>query len=150
MAGYLEGYDAGGDRRDKIIRSIVIGAVAVLIVGTALYFEFRNYKEEQQVKQFLAELGKKNYQGAYSYWGCTPDHPCPQYAFDKFLEDWGPKSPHANIQEAKLARIKSCDNGIIEFLHFPGQEEVTLWVNRKDKSVGFAPWPVCNPRMPAP
>jgi hypothetical protein len=23
-----------------------------------------------------------------------------------------------------------------------------LWVDRKTKYLGFAPWPVCNPRLP--
>jgi len=150
MAGYLEGYGAGVENRIKIYRWSAIGLVAAIIIAIVLYFQFRDYSEEQKVKQFLASLQTQNYKGAYSFWGCTDVHPCPQYSFEKFMEDWGPKSPHANVQQAKLATKKSCTNGVIQFLDFPGQEQVQLWVERKDKTIGFAPWPVCNPRMQVP
>src|SRR5438270_327679 len=146
MAGYLEAYGAGAERRLKIIRWSAISLLAVAIVGIILYFQFRNYSEEQKVKLFMANLEKKDYKAAYALWGCTDEHPCPQYGFNKFMEDWGPQSPHANAQQAKLAKVKSCDKGIIQFVDFPGQEEVQLWVERKDQTIGFAPWPVCNPR----
>lgn len=150
MAGYLEGYGAGAERRLKMIRWTVISVVVVLVIGTALYFRFRDWAEEKQTKQFLADLQAKDYKSAYALWGCTEAHPCKQYAFEKFMEDWGPKSPHANVEQAKLAKSKSCAKGVIQFLEFPGQEEVQLWVERKDQTLGFAPWPVCNPRMQVP
>jgi hypothetical protein len=150
MAGYLEGYGAGDERREKTIRWIVISAILLVIVAVALYFQFRNFREERQISTFFDLLKRQDYKGAYAMWGCTDTHPCPQYAFGKFLEDWGPKSPHANISSAKLAKTKSCDTGIIQFVEFPGQDEVQLWVERRDKVLGFAPWPVCNPRIPVP
>ena len=146
----MEGYGAGEERRGKIIRWIVLSVVLVAIVGTAGYFQFRNYREEKQIGKFLELLKQQNYKIAYGMWGCTDSHPCPQYAFNKFLEDWGPKSPHANIESAKLAKTKSCDTGIIQFIQFPGQDDVQLWVERRDRVLGFAPWPVCNPRMQVP
>jgi len=150
MAGYLEGYGAGEERREKTIRCILLSVLVLLIVAIAGYFQFRNYREEKQISTFLELLKRQDYKAAYALWGCTDSHPCPQYAFDKFLEDWGPKSPHANIALAKLAKTKSCDTGIIQFIEFPGNDEVQLWVERRDKMLGFAPWPVCNPRMQVP
>jgi len=150
MAGYLEGYGAGEERREKTIRWIVISALLLVIVAIGLYFQFRNFREEKQISIFFELLKRQEYKAAYAMWGCTDAHPCPQYVFDKFLEDWGPKSPHANISSAKLAKTKSCDTGIIQFVEFPGQDEVQLWVERRDRVLGFAPWPVCNPRMPVP
>jgi hypothetical protein len=150
MAGYLEGYGAGEERREKTVRWILISALIIAILGIAAYFQFRNYREEQQIKAFVDDLKRKDYKAAYSLWGCTDQHPCPQYAFNKFLEDWGPQSPHANIEAAKVAKTKSCSTGIIQFIEFPGNDEVQLWVERKDKTIGFAPWPVCNPRMSVP
>ena len=150
MAGYLEGYGAGEARREKTIRWIVLSVVLLAIVAIAGYFQFRNYREEKQIGTFLEQLKRQDYKAAYALWGCTDAHPCPQYAFNKFLEDWGPNSPHANIGAAKLATSKSCDTGIIQFIQFPGQDEVQLWVERRDKVLGFAPWPVCNPRMQVP
>ncbi len=150
MAGYLENYGEGEERRGKIIRWIVLSAVLLAIAAIAGYFQFRNYLEEKQIGIFLEQLKRQDYKAAYAMWGCTDAHPCPQYAFGKFLEDWGPKSSHANIASAKLAKTKSCDTGIIQFIEFPGHDEVQLWVDRRDKVLGFAPWPVCNPRMQVP
>jgi len=150
MAGYLEGYGAGEERRRKTIRWIVISGLLLAILATVGYFQFRNYREKQQIDAFFDTLKRHDYKAAYAMWGCTDAHPCPQYAFNKFLEDWGPQSKHADISAAKLAKTKSCDTGIIQFVEFPGNEEVQLWVERRDKVLGFAPWPVCNPRMPVP
>jgi hypothetical protein len=150
MAGYLEGYGAGEERREKTIRWIVLSAVLLAIIAIVAYYQFRNFREEKQITTFLEYLKRQDYKAAYGMWGCTDAHPCPQYAFNKFMEDWGPGSQHANIAAAKLAKTKSCDTGIIQFLEFPGQPEVQLWVERRDKTLGFAPWPVCNPRMQVP
>ena len=150
MAGYLEGYGAGEERREKTIRWIVLSAVLLAIISIAAYYRFRNYREEKQITTFLEYLKKQDYKSAYAMWGCTDAHPCPQYAFNKFMEDWGPASRYTNITAAKLAKTKSCDTGIIQFIEFPGQPEVQLWVERRDKTLGFAPWPVCNPRMQVP
>jgi len=150
MAGYLEGYGAGEERREKTIRWIILSVVLLAVIAIAGYYQFRNYREEKQIGAFLELLKRQDYKAAYALWGCTDAHPCPQYALDKFLEDWGPKSPHANIAAAKLAKTKSCDTGIIQFIEFPGNDEVQLWVERRDKVLGFAPWPVCNPRMQVP
>ncbi len=150
MAGYLEGYGAGDERREKTTRWIILSVVILAIVVIAGYFQFRNFREEKQIGTFLELLKRQDYKAAYAMWGCTDSRPCPQYAFDKFLEDWGPKSPHSNLASAKLAKTKSCDTGIIQFIQFPGQDEVQLWVERRDKVLGFAPWPVCNPRMQVP
>jgi hypothetical protein len=150
MASYLEGYGVGEERREKTIRWIVLSAILFAVLGIGAYFQFRNYREEKQIQAFFDALKRKDYKSAYAMWGCTDAHPCPQYAFDKFMEDWGPKSPHADVASAKVTKTKSCDTGIIQFVEFPGDGEVQLWVERRDKVLGFAPWPVCNPRMQVP
>jgi hypothetical protein len=144
---YLDTYGVKDARREKIFKRLALAGVTILILGLIAYFQFRNYAEEKQVKTFLELLQRADYKTAYSLWGCTDSTPCPHYAFDKFMEDWGPSSPQAKIAEAKLATTKSCDSGIIQFLRFPDNHEVLLWVERADKSIGFAPWPICNPRM---
>ena len=144
---YLDTYGVKDARREKIVKRMALAGVIILILGLIGYFQFRNYAEEKQVKTFIELLERGDYKAAYSLWGCTDATPCPHYAFDKFMEDWGPSSPQAKIAEAKLATTKSCDSGIIQILRFPDNHEVLLWVERGDKSIGFAPWPICNPRM---
>jgi hypothetical protein len=147
MAGYLETYRAGEERRENILKWIAIGFVVAAILGIILYFQLRDRAEKQRIQAFLSTLGTKDYKKAYEFWGCTFEKPCRDYSFDRFMEDWGPNSAHANVSGAKMTTTKSCNAGVIQFVQFPN-DEVQLWVERKDKIVGFAPWPVCNPRMP--
>jgi hypothetical protein len=150
MAGYLDAYGVADAKRERIMKVLLLTAVALAIVGIVVYFLFRDYSEQQKINAFLEHLRNKNYRAAYVMWGCTDSSPCPQYPFENFLEDWGPQSAHADIATAKLGVKKSCDSGIIQFLEFPGQREVQLWVERDDGTIGFAPWPICNPRMQVP
>ena len=150
MAGFLDDYGVADERREKIVKRIVIAAAVVIIAGGILYFFFRNFREERQIRTFIDLLNQKNYVAAYALWGCTPETPCRDYPLQEFMKDWGPASPHANISSVKLARTRSCATGIIQTLDFGGGEVVDLWVERKDRTIGFAPWPVCSPRMQAP
>ena len=149
MAGYLDQYGVGDERREKIRRRIILSAVAVLVIGIALYFTLRNFREERQFKTFIELLRKQDYQGAYALWGCTEAKPCRDYPLAKFMEDWGPNSAHTNLTQLHT-KTRSCSAGIIQTIDFGKGEEVNIWVDRKDLTIGFAPWPVCNPSMKVP
>ena len=147
MAGYLEHYGAGDEKREKRRRNIVLSLLGLIVVSGALYFSYRNYREEKQLTIFFDLLKQQNYKAAYEMWGCTEATPCRDYAYSRFQEDWGPKSKHTDMGAMKVVKTKSCDSGIIRIVNF-GDGDLNLWVNRKDRVIGFAPWPVCNPRMP--
>src|ERR1039457_2557767 len=85
MAGYLDQYGAGEERRGKIIKTVVITLVAVVLIGGALIFNFHNFREERQVKQFLSRLTSRDYKAAYALFGCTDAKPCHYYPYDKFM-----------------------------------------------------------------
>jgi hypothetical protein len=140
MAGFLEGYGAGEARRERTVLWLILAAISLVILGIFLFFEFRNYQEERLVKQFLTDLKSKDYKAAYALWGCTDAQPCPQYAYAKFLEDWGPQSPYGNAENSRVVQVNSCDTGIIETIEFPGKQDVQLWVDRGNHNIGFAPW----------
>ena len=148
MAGYLENFGAGEEQREKRRWRIVFSVLGLIVISGALYFAFRNYREEKQLTLFFDLLRQQNFKSAYEMWGCTEKTPCRDYSFDRFQEDWGSKSKHANLGSMKVVKTKSCDGGIIRIVDFGGGDEVNLWVDRKDRTIGFAPWPVCNPRMP--
>ena len=174
MSAFLDQYGVGDEQREKRIKLIVLFVVVALVLAGVLYLVLRDVTEKRQVTRFLELLRNKDYEGAYALWGCTPQQPCRDYPMNKFLEDWGPASPHANAAEARLERKQpcgtrvidlwihaiaskfttpstcSCDRGIIRTVVFPGGEQVDLWVERKDNLIGFAPWPICAPRMTAP
>jgi hypothetical protein len=145
MAGYLDTYGAGIDRRIKLIKTAVIALVAVVALGAVLFYIFHNYSEEQRVKQFLAALSAKDYRTAYRMFGCTEAKPCTAYAFDKFMEDWGPAAGH-DPSHARVTRSLSCGTGVILTVDY-GQRQEKLWVERKDKTIGFPPFDVCPSGM---
>lgn len=144
MSDYLEGYGVEDAKRERITKRIVLAALGAVVVAVILFFTLRNYPQKKQIKAFLAYLEQQDYRNAYRLWGCAPSSPCSDYTFDKFMEDWGPKSGHA-IAAVRIARTRSCSSGVIFILNFSKSDEVDLWVDRKQRNIGFAPWPVCNP-----
>lgn len=145
MAGYLDTYGAGDERREKRIKRVVVVVVAVLIVGGILYFLFKNFREEHQARQFLELLQKHDYQAAYRLWGCTESNPCRDYPFPEFMKDWGPQSARADVGSYKIAKSRACGSGVILTVDFGKSQEEKLWVQKDDLTIGFSPWPGCPP-----
>jgi hypothetical protein len=145
MAGYLDQYGAGEERRLKIIKILVISFVALLIVGGISLFVFHNYRQEQQVKRFFSLLEKQDYQSAYQMWVRT-DTDRKGYSFETFLRDWGPQGEHRNITDFRIAKSRSCGSGVILTVDFGASQQEKLWVQRDDLTIGFSPLPGC----PAP
>ena len=150
MSSYLEAYGAAEEQRAKRIHLIKRGSIvlgSVIVVGLIVYGIFKNHSEEQQVKTFVSQLQAHNYQEAYRPWGCSDAHPCPDYPFDKFMEDWGPKSAHADQSSAHIGLSQSCGSGVVIRLDYKGSEEpVSLEVERATKIISFAPWAECPGR----
>lgn len=150
MASYLEAYGAAEEQRAKRIRLIKNASIvlaAVIVVALIAYAIFKNHSEEQQAKSFVSLLQGHDDQGAYRLWGCSDTHPCPDYPFDKFLEDWGPKSPHADQSSAQIGLSQSCGSGVVIRLDYKSsQEPVSLWVERGTKIISFAPYAECPGR----
>jgi hypothetical protein len=150
MSSYLEAYGAAEQHRARVIgvlRKCSIALAGVLAAGLILFAIFRNHAEERQAKIFLGLLGAHNYPAAYTLWGCTETHPCPQYPFPKFLEDWGPKSANgSDPAAASMGLSQSCGSGVVIRLDYKGSDSVPLWVERDTGIVSFAPWPECPGR----
>jgi len=150
MASYLETYGAAEQHRARIIGIIKTSSIvlaSVLVVGLVLFGVFKNHGEEQRAKTFLGLLEAHNYPAAYAMWGCTDSHPCPEYPFTKFQDDWGPKSAHADESAAHIGLSQSCGSGVLIRLDYKAAEEpVSLWVERDSGIVRFAPWPECPGR----
>ncbi len=145
MAGYLLNYGAGEEQREKIIRRLLIIAVVVLVAGGILYFFLKNFRQEQQARRFFDLLEKHDYKPAYAMWGCTDAKPCRDYPLQNFMDDWGPKSPHADAGSYHIKKSRSCGSGVILTVDFGKNQEDKLWVERGDLTIGFSPWPGCPP-----
>ena len=145
MPGYLDQYGAGEERREKKIKRAVIVILVLVLAGSVLYFIFKNFRQERQVRNFLALLAEKHYQGAYALWGCTEANPCRDYPFTEFMKDWGPQSQHADPKAFHITKTRSCGSGVIVTLDSGQHQEDKLWVERKDLTIGFSPLPGCPP-----
>jgi hypothetical protein len=132
MAGYLDHYGAGEEEREKLIKKLAAIVVVLLIAGGVLYYFFKNYREERLVKTFYELLVKQDYKPAYAMWGESTAYPFPE-----FMKDWGPQSGKAT---GSVAKSRSCGSGVIVTVTYPGKPEDKLWVERKNMTIGFAPF----------
>ena len=145
MGTSVQNYLEAEEHRSRIIKWIILGVVAALIVACAAYLVFHNLTEKRVVQRFLAEVNTRNYSSAYRDWGCTPQHPCPNYDYSRFLEDWGPskKTP----SPWKIASVDGCRTFVTVNVQADGAELQSLAVERNDHSLGFAPAPECQERQ---
>ena len=142
MSSFLDTYGAEDERRFRTIKRSVIAVLAAIIIAVAGYFFFRNRPEKQVVRQFLAEINAGHYQAAYRLWGCSDTHPCPEYNYQKFLEDWGPQQARSNW---RISAVDGCPTGVVVTVSAAGNAS-PLWVQRDDKRLSFSPWPECQGR----
>jgi hypothetical protein len=143
MGSYLQQYGAGDERRIRIIKRIVLAAAILIILAIGAYLFFRNYPEKQVVKHFLGLVNGHQYEAAYHNWGCTPEHPCRDYDFNRFMQDWGAKvsSPWS------IASIDGCKTFVTVNVQANGAELQSLAVERGTHSMSFAPAPECQERQ---
>lgn len=145
MASYLQQYGAGEEHRNRIIKRIILGAIAVVVVAIAAYLFFHNFPEKQVARHFLADVNGGRYQQAYADWGCTADHPCKNYDFNRFMEDWGPSKKISSPW--KVASVDGCRTFVTINVQAQGSELQSLSVERDNQELGFAPAPECQERQ---
>jgi hypothetical protein len=143
MAGYLDHYGAGEERREKLVKKGLIALAIIIVVGAPLLYIFHNVRQEHQLKQFFSLLASHDYKAAYALWGCTDAKPCAGYSMTAFMQDWGPQK--GDPSNYRITRSKSCGSGVILNVNF-GNEQNILWIQRNDLMIGFSPFPGC----PAP
>ncbi|HLK47631.1 MAG TPA: hypothetical protein VKT49_05825 [Bryobacteraceae bacterium] len=141
MAGYLENYGAGEERREKITKTVLVAVAAALIIGGLGYLFFRNFPEERQARRFFELLQAHNYKEAYALWGCTDAKPCRDYNETEFLKDWGPSQ--APVNEIDVLDTESCGSGVIVEVDAGKAGDKKLWVERDTKILGFPPFERC-------
>jgi len=146
--GFLDGYGVADARRARVIRWIVISVAVVSVVAIVLFFYLRTWPAKRQVSRLLDDLKRGDYRAAYADWGCARG--CPDYKFEQFLEDWGSRSNFKDAAAAQIRKTRFCDTGVIVTLAPASGPDVSLWYQRADGTLGFSPWPVCAPHIPAP
>ncbi len=148
--GYLGTYRAGEEKRGRLLKKAALVLALLTLLGGVFGFLFRNYRETRQVEHFFALLRRGDYGSAYALWGCGKGSSCQSYTMDRFMEDWGPGSRHADLAALRIGKARGCASGVIVEARFGGGAAY-LWVDRKSKDLGYAPqyvpgmMPVCNP-----
>ncbi|HZU24902.1 MAG TPA: hypothetical protein VFA04_05240 [Bryobacteraceae bacterium] len=147
--GFLDAYEQQAERQYRRAQLLKRAISVLLIAGGAAaigYFSLRTRSQERVLQQFLADLEAQKYQEAYRLWGCTQETPCKYYPPEKFAEDWGPNSLHANPSAIKIEHVDFCSDGVVFDLAYPNSEDIGLWVERSNNVISFAPWPRCPGR----
>jgi hypothetical protein len=144
MGAYLQNYGAGEERRNRIIKFMILGALVALIVLVIAYFFFHDRSEKKTVERFLAQINAHNYKDAYITWGCTEANPCRNYDFGRFLEDWGPKTKATSPW--RIASMEGCRSFVTVNVTADGAELQSLGVERGAKTVSYAPSSECMER----
>ena len=144
MGAYLQNYGAGEERRNRIIKTLIGGVLAALILAVAAYFWLHNRSEQKTVEHFLAQVNAHDYKGAYATWGCTDEHPCRNYDYSRFLQDWGPQTKASSPW--KIASVEGCRAFVTVNVQADGTELQSLGVDRGAHTVNYAPSPECQER----
>src|SRR5256885_2154960 len=129
MADYLADYGVKDQKREKRNKLIVRTVIGLVVVGGLFWYFAKTFREERLVKHFISLLDSKDYKGAYAMWGCTDQSPCRDYPFDRFMEDWGPKSPYANAGDISTTLAESCGNSVWITIKTPKSEELGIAVD---------------------
>ncbi|MBV9226256.1 MAG: hypothetical protein JOY85_19660 [Acidobacteriaceae bacterium] len=144
MGSFFQQYGVEEERRGRVIKAIVLSCLGIAVLAIVGYFVLHNYSEKQVVNRFLQQINAHNYQEAYREWGCTAAHPCPNYSYNRFLDDWGPQKKAGSPW--KIASTDGCQAFLTVNVQAEGAELQSLSVQRSDKSLGFAPYPECQER----
>ena len=124
-----------------------MAAISIAIAcAIGLYISLHNRQQKARVSEFMELLQKHDYAAAYRLWGCTEAKPCPDYKFDKFMEDWGPQSKYAQIASFHIAKSKACGSGVMITVGMDQGRSERFWVENSDLAIGFSPWQVCPAR----
>lgn len=143
MSGFLDTYGQAEARRERKLKLALLALCGLAVLGLAAYWYLHDFREKRQVSLFLKLVAERKYEDAYRLWGCDPSQPCRDYNMEKFLEDWGPKSPHGDIAKARVRRTRSCEEGIIQILEYAPGDEVFLYVDRQNRNISFSPFGYC-------
>lgn len=147
MANYLDQYGAGEAKRENLVRNVILIGLSAVILGALVIYLFHTFHEVRVAKHFLSLVRDKNYPAAYQAWGCSSPQACPGYSYDKFLEDWGPKSP-AGDSVPRITDSEGCGSGVLLSVEVNPSDMAKLWVEKNGDSLGFSPVNVCPGKGP--
>jgi hypothetical protein len=149
MAGYLDQYGAGEERRNRIIIRSILALLIAGVLGTLTWYLTLNHREEGVVKTFIAALKRGDTQGAYRIWGCSDPKACSGYDYERFLKDWGPGAADPpDLATMVLTDSEECNSAVMLTLQVNAKRIEQLWVDKGANTINFAPFPICPMQIP--
>lgn len=148
MAGYLDQYGAGEERRNRIIIRSILTVLTVVVLFTLGWYLLLNHHQESIVKSFVAALKRGDTQGAYRIWGCPQASSCRDYTFDKFMKDWGPGPDGPDMAVIGLTDSEECNSAVMLTLRVNSKRSEQLWLDKGNDMISFAPFPICPQQIP--
>lgn len=142
MAGYMEGYGAGDEVRDRWIKRLLYVVLPAALLLTGAFFYFRTWTQERTLDAFLDALRQQKYEEAYAMW-CTAERPCRHYPLEKFKDDWGPEGQYKDLAALQIGSVDYCGDGVVFEATYPNTDDFGLWVERSTNLISFAPWQRC-------
>jgi hypothetical protein len=139
MAGYLDQYGAGEERRNRIIIRSVLAVIAVAVVSTLTWYLLLNHHQEAVVRDFIAALKRGDTRGAYRIWGCGGSNQCRGYEYEKFVKDWGPGPDGPDLNVIGLTDSEQCNDAVLLTLQVNLKRVEQLWVTHDSDNISFAP-----------
>lgn len=135
MAGFLDQYGAGDERRAKRIKLIILSVAVGLSLYGLIYYFFHNFRQDQQVKQFFQLLAAHNYTAAYNLWNGS-DTSSHDYPMTAFLQDWGPP---VDVSGFSVIDDESCGKSVIVDVDAGKAGNKKVWVSRDTLGLSFPP-----------
>jgi hypothetical protein len=132
-------YDPALERRRhrRKVWAVVI-VLAVIFIGTPLYFYWPYWQARKKVAQFMNALQRQNYQLAYYVWHGNPR----RYPMDAFMRDWGPQSEWGPIKSFRIVVVTPppgpAASGLVVLVqinHSP--HEAKIWVENHSLDLSF-------------
>lgn len=132
--------------RSKALQWAVSGVGLTMAVAVLIWYLLRFQEEKQVVARFFEALVAGDTKRAYELW-----QPNPAYTYELFLEDWGPQGEFGPVRSFRItaATRPRRASGVVIAVEVspkapfdgsdPAVKEVKIWVEFKDKSLGFAP-----------
>ena len=111
--------------------------ILIVVGGVIAYFALHNLPEKHAVENFLTQLKDGNYTEAYKLW-----QPAPDYAYDDFLHDWGPKGDYGKIREFQIAGAESKGSALVIVIVTINNQTpaLALVVDRKTTGLAYSPF----------
>jgi hypothetical protein len=147
-------YDPARTRK-RLTRIIVV--IVVLIVLAVLAWNFRYWREEQQVDRFFDALQSQSYEKAYGVWMNDPEwkqHPekYSRYTFPDFMKDWGAGGEWGIIKSHSIdgtavpkggnagAFVSPSGVVVVVTVNERVADKAHIWVEKSDKTLSFSPY----------